>query len=330
MKIRMTSVGLLGLFLAVSLPVHAENADELAKSGLAKWQQNDERGAVEDLLTALTLDPKNLTAHLNYAYVLISGGRLEEAKPYVDKYAALNGYDNASTYYLLAKYNLAAGNDAAALEQLNKLLTLNPSVPDAYFEKGKILARQGEHKKAIEAYNQAVRLGANNDEFVSGVMKLRADSLTKTNQLDKAIEDYNSVIQTDPKESRYYAARAKLLSKKKNHVQAIQDDATAIALNPDDADARFELGLLLMEDKNQQIRAMDSLYMAGNLYARKGQRDALLQTMEAMSHIDPQSPLVERLYALAYPEISGMPQAYENVDGAAMARDKITQNRKGF
>ena len=327
---RIVPVLLLSLFLAAPPPASAENADELAKSGLAKWQKNDERGAVEDFMAALTLDPKNLTAHLNYAYVLLSDGRLDEAKPYVDKYAALNGYDNASTYYLLAKYNLAAGNDAGALEQLNKMLLRNPNVPDARFEKGKILARQGDHKKAIEEYNKAIHWGAGNAEFVSEVMKLRADSLTHTNQLDKAIDDYNSVIRTDPKESRYYSARAKLLTKKKDYGKAIQDGATAIALDPDDPDARFDLGVLLMEDKNQQIRAMDSLYTAGNLYAKRGQRDALLQTMEVMSKIDPQSPLVERLYALAYPEISGLPQAYENVDGAAMTRDKITQNRKGF
>ena len=332
MKILRMPALFLSLCLAVAPFAFAvESADDLAKSGLAKWQQNDERGAVEDFMTALTLDSKNLTAHLNYAYVLLSDGRLAEAKPYVDRYAALNGYDSGSTFYLLAKYNIAAGNDAAALINLDKVLLRNPAVSDAHFEKGKILAKQGSHKKAIEEYDKAIRLGVNNAEFVSGVMKHRADSLVATNQLDRAIKDYNSVIQSDPKDGSYYAARAKLLNKKKDYNKAAQDIATAIALNPDDADARFELGLLLMGDNNQQIRAMDSLYMAGNLYAKNGQRDNLLQAMEVMSQIDSQSPLVGRLYMLAYPEIiKTSTPVYENVDSAGFTRDKITQNRKGM
>jgi tetratricopeptide (TPR) repeat protein len=320
---------LLILGLSFAAPVFAEElgADELAKRALAKWQEDDERGAVEDLMEALTADPRNLTAYLNYSYILIADGHLAEAKPYVDKYASLNGYDSASTFYLLAKYNLAIGNEAAALENLEKVLLRSPGVADAHFEKGRILARRGEHKKAIEAYDAAVKYGGLSPEL----MKMRAESLLQTNQLDKAIRDYSSVIAADPQDSQYYAIRAKLLSKKKDYGKAIQDAATAIALNPEDADARFELGLLLMGDKNQQIRAMDSLYLAGTLYARNGQRDRLLQAMEAMSQIDPQSPLVGRLYMLVYPEIvKTVTPVYENVDSAGFTRGKITQNRKGF
>ncbi len=313
---------------AASVPAPEKSADELAKSGLVKWQEDDERGAVEDFMEALTVDPRNLLAYLNYSFMLIADGHLAEAKPYVDKYASLNGYDNASTYYLLAKYNLAAGNDAAALLDLDKLLLRSPGVADAHFERGKIYAKRGDHKKAIAEYDEAVKLGGRGAEL----MKMRAESLIATNQVDKAIKDYNAVIAADPQESRYYSVRAKLLNQKKDYSKAIQDTATAIALNPQDADARFELGVLLMGDKNQQIRAMDSLYMAGTLFAKSGRRDNLLQAMEAMSQIDPQSPLVGRLYMLAYPEIvKTTTPVYENVDSAGFTRDRIPpQNRKGF
>ena len=65
-----------------------------------------------------------------------------------------------------------------ALEELNKSITLQPTV-DAYYQRGQILESQGNHQKAIEDYNRAIA------EQPDAPFMYRARALAKANLGDQ-------------------------------------------------------------------------------------------------------------------------------------------------
>lgn len=215
--------------------------------------------------------------------------------------------DNESAFQRRGAAIMAMTGDADLAEKdIQKAIEIDPQADMAYvsMEKGLLLAGAGKHKQAIEQFDKALKSPDSVPAFRAAYLTARADSWAELGNLDAAIKDYTEAISLDPAESRAVASRAGLWQKKKEYRRAAQDYAAVLQTDPESAEAYLGLGTAYLSSGDQKFQAMDSLYRAGNLYAKRNDRAGLMSAIEMMSRSDPQSPLMQRLYKLAYPELN--------------------------
>ena len=107
--------------------------------------------------TAVALDNKILLAHFYSGVVYLKLGKFEEAKKEFEAELALNPND------LQAKYNLAyvllAGQETdRGIKLMREVILQRPQLADARYELGKALLKMGDLKGAIESLETAAKL----------------------------------------------------------------------------------------------------------------------------------------------------------------------------
>ena len=277
--------------------------DETASRALAMYYyfMDSPELAVKELDKVIALTQKNEPG-LRYlrGEELLKLGRNKEA---VDDFNQVLELDpnNASAYQYRGLARAGNNEYELAKADLDIAIKMNPKAYKAYGVRGVIVQKNGKHKEAIEDFNSAIKSAEDDSIFEAVVFSSRADSWKQLNNLDKAIDDYSRAIELEPKKGDYYASRGSLWQKKNAEDKAIQDYTAAVKLNPEDGNSHLMLGTLLFQQN--KVVAMDLLYKAGNIYAKTNRRDALLGTIEIMTRLSPKSPLIQRLYQLAYPEL---------------------------
>ena len=125
--------------------------------GRASYDQGDSAKALEHLQAALALDDKLLLAHFYSGVVYLKLGRFDEAKKEFEAELSLNPND------LQAKYNLAyvllAGQETErGIRLMGEVILRKPQFADAHFELGKALLKAGQGKEAIQNLEIAAKL----------------------------------------------------------------------------------------------------------------------------------------------------------------------------
>jgi len=69
---------------------------------------------------------------------------------------------NVETLYLQAQRELNAGQHAAALATLDKIIATDPEFPDAHYARGQALARLGRAREAVESLRRVVEMSPAN------------------------------------------------------------------------------------------------------------------------------------------------------------------------
>jgi TonB family protein len=201
-----------------------------------------------------------------------------------------------AAYFNKGMASLASAKYQDAVESLTQAVTVNPQDAIAHTKLGVAYSALGEHKSAITAFKQAIKL---NRAFVD------ADSYFRLGVAYLALSDYASAI--DPLKQALYGVKAKVLEDRTkstagpsdaeiNYVlvrayygtgsyrQAVKAFETAVRLKPDFAAAHYGLGLSYLEvgDKRsaekeaQVLRKLNSRLadrLAGMLIVPAGQRN---------------------------------------------------------
>lgn len=209
------------------IELRPDYADAYHWRGRAKWNKDDNKGALEDLRIAARLDPNNRQIHLirsaiaeiegNSTYAMLEAEHEVLLNPHLDESYIRRGrvradqgdYDGAIADFneairLNPLHSIAYNNRAlanydkkeyvSAMADCNEAIRLNPQYAKAYYNRGKVYKKMGEFDNAIADFNEAIRINSN---FVRAHNN-RGMTYVAKGDLDKAIKDFEVAIQLDP------------------------------------------------------------------------------------------------------------------------------------
>ena len=135
-----------------------------------------------------------------------------------------------------------------AIEDYNIAIELDPNDDLAYNNRGNAWSDKGEYDKAIENFNKAIELNPNLVFAYSN----RGNVWNNKQELNKAIEDFNKAIELNPNDAPTYSNRGITWGNKGEYDKAIEDYNKAIELEPNDAPAYNNRGYALFEKKKYE------------------------------------------------------------------------------
>ncbi|MGB1776288.1 MAG: tetratricopeptide repeat protein [Synechococcus sp.] len=144
-----------------------ETVDTVIKSGLAKMQNGDNIGAVQDLTTAIAIEP-----------------------------SAMAYFHRSNAKQKLKDYK-------GAIDDLTVVINTTQDVPGPYYNRGLAKTRLEDFKGAIEDYTSAITV---NPRFDRGLVA-RGNAYLQLDQLEKAIGDYDQAIQINVRNRGAFVGR---------------------------------------------------------------------------------------------------------------------------
>jgi tetratricopeptide (TPR) repeat protein len=200
--------------------------------GTSYIQLNKQDLAIKDLNLCIARKPKFADAFINRAVALYDQGKYAEAKDDADAAIQLNPSE-AVAYntrgVIVEKIGDRASARHAALADFNKALELNPGLSWAYNNRGWIYEQQDDLDHAIEDYNRAIVYGS------AIALENRAMAQYYAGEYEKALSDYDALLNREPKNPIFYAHRGLVHAALGEAAAATEDCNHAISISPNDA-----------------------------------------------------------------------------------------------
>jgi len=169
----------------------------------------------------------------------------------------------------------------------------------AFYSRGDAYFNKGDYDRAIQDFDQAIRLKPDNSKIFS----IRGLAYERKGDHDRAIQDYDQAIRLKPDDSNTLSIRGEAYLNKGDIDRAIQDYNQVIQLNPDDAEGfngrcwvRAVAAKALeaaLSDCNESLRIRPNsgptLDSRGLVYFRMGQYDKAIADYDAALKEMPQS-----------------------------------------
>jgi tetratricopeptide (TPR) repeat protein len=150
----------------------------------------------------------------------------------------------------IARHN--KGDLERAIEDYNEAIRLNPRHAGAYYNRGVAWRNKGDLERAIEDYSEAIRLNPRH----AGAYNNRGIAWKNKGDLERAIEDYDEAIRLNPRDAGAYYNRGAARQNKGELERAIEDYSEAIRLNPRHAGAYNNRGIA-WQNKGDLERAIE-------------------------------------------------------------------------
>jgi tetratricopeptide (TPR) repeat protein len=194
----------------------------------AKWNLSTKKikAAENDILKAVSLDSTKADYYLLKADICFAGFHILEAENAFKKAIALNP-DNIEAYLKLAELNLYTKKYEESILNANEALRIDKHRSKAYFIKGFVYKETKDTLRAISSFQTCVEqdpgyydaimqlanlYSTHNDpialHYYNNALKLQPHSVEalygrglfyqNTGKQDKAVEDYNALLKSDP------------------------------------------------------------------------------------------------------------------------------------
>lgn len=155
-------------------------------------------------------------------------------------------------YSARGRYNLVKGDTIAALNDLDKAISLTKSLINPFLLRAQIEWNRKEWDKAGEDLNSAIHL----QPEVPDLYVNRAFIRYNSDDFFGAMSDYNYTLELDPQNTSALFNRALLRYEVRDIDRAIDDLAKVIQLDPSNFHAYYNRGLMNLEiDKNKEALA---------------------------------------------------------------------------
>lgn len=177
------------------------NAEILKFKGLAKSMAGDWAGCVEDLNSAIKIDPKNPELLSTRAFSFLHTGDFEAAKRDFRFIDTIEKEAGKKAQYLMAESLLRRA-------------------------RSNLMSDKGDKQKALDDYNRVLAIAPANDI----ILFERADALSELKQYEAALKDLDKVIEIDGDVSKFgdtHAKRAKVRRMLEDLKGAEEDEAEA-------------------------------------------------------------------------------------------------------
>ncbi|WP_133166249.1 tetratricopeptide repeat protein [Marinobacter fuscus] len=219
--------------------------------------------------------PGWLPAHMEVAEIYLQSGRLDKAKPFLDKSVNL-GADKAAVQSRMAMYQRDQGQLDEAIETLEKLVASNDATPDVFtflselyvvkagvekgleplveaknrfpdsayvrFRLGSLLAASRQYPAAIEEFEHAYRLDEQSALALEGLVAAQARAGLK----EDAVKTAKRLLLLRPNEPGAHLIYASRLEQAGKPDQAINAYRNLLAIAPDHALGLNNLSVLLL------------------------------------------------------------------------------------
>lgn len=204
------------------------NGDAYYNRGLARADQGDYQGAIEDYTQAMRLNPRDPDPWHSRANARYERGDLSGA---IDDYnRAIRMRPGAATLYVsrgIARYD--NGDTKGAMDDYAQAIQLDPNFADTYNARGYAFYSEGNNEAAIADYTKAVQLKPDYSEAWSR----RAYSRFQNNDYQGTIDDYSKSIELQPALALPYYYRGYSLMELGQYQPALDDFQKYLSLGGD-------------------------------------------------------------------------------------------------
>lgn len=285
-----------------------KQADLFAQSLIEKEKGNLEE-AFKLINQSLVIIPGDAAANYEKARLLLAMGRKDEALQYSS--LAVNN-DVHNKWYKVLYARIAKANDKydEYVKVYEDLVEEYPSNLDFLQELAFAYYFTGDYKKSIISFNDIEEMMGINE----GISTQKVDLYDRLGKPDKALMEYEKLIEYDPNQVRYYALLAEYSIKTNNPDKAIWAYEKIIELNPDDPYVHISLADYYRKENeiqksfdelklgmaNQELEIGSKInilisYYNGNL--DEEQKRQALELSEILRTSHPNEALAESFYA---------------------------------
>lgn len=188
--------------------------------------------------------------------------KFEQADDKIDE--SLYLFQSAKAYYLSGLVHEALGRDLRAVSSYEATLKLDPSFKEAIFQKGLIYLNYGDPGQALKDFNALIGFDGFSEthglyfqtdpsgetptqvvslaKFDARLHHYRGQAYEKLNRYEEAMTDYNEAI-TREAHADFLLSRALLHAKMEHETQALTDLRSAVALDPGNQLAWYNLAI---------------------------------------------------------------------------------------
>jgi|GEM_PF-2095715 len=188
------------------------------------------------------------------------------------------------------------GRLAEAIKAYNQVLELDPENPEAWNNKGLILAVAGNYREALKCHLKAIELDPNNVDAISNVGMMHA----KLEDYKTALEWYDKALVLDKSHETTWNNKGNLLSKLGKYDEALNCYNRALEINPNYMAAMNNKAVELihlkrydeaMELLNAVLRSRplfsEGWYVKGKAYIGMGEFDKAIICLERSHRLNP-------------------------------------------
>jgi tetratricopeptide (TPR) repeat protein len=210
-------------FITLSDLYFAANKTFYAKSALEK---------------CLTLDANTIDAHAKLAEIFFIVKKYSEASDHLNAILKIDP-NNTKAFFMSGMIFKETGDTAKAISTFQKVIDLDEHNYDSFMQLG-VLYEAKKNPLALQYYNGALKLNPRSEEALYG----RGLYYQEHNDLDKAIQDYTTIVQINPKNAHAHFNLGYIhYNDLKVYDQAIKHYNDALAADPDYVEAYYNRGL---------------------------------------------------------------------------------------
>lgn len=213
---------------------------------------NRTRFTKEALEKCIDLDPKNVTAILKLAELYLYVQDYKKTIGYIDDALKIDIH-NPKAYFMKGMAFKMAKDTAKAVSSFQTAIEQNPKYYEAYIQLGIIFTIK-KNNLALQYFNSALTLHPNSVEALYN----RGYFLQENGNIDKAIEDYTTILQIDPKyKNAHYNLGYICYEYQKKYDEAVKHFSDAIACDAKYAEAYYMRGLSNEASGNKKSASAD-------------------------------------------------------------------------
>lgn len=220
--------------------------------------------AFKDVTKAIELDSTNARYHLTQSDVYLAMGRLQGSVEALEKALQLDD-KNALTLVKLAEISIVFLDYQKALKYIEQALLIDELVPQAYFLRGVVFLENADTLQAIRHFQQAIVV---EQDFFDAHVQLGLLYANAQNEL--AIDYFNNALNIDPGNVDVLYSLAMFYQETGDYDKAIANYNIIIETDPDSFIVYFNLGfihLVYLEDYASAIEFFTDAINIRNDYA---------------------------------------------------------------